>query len=546
MLKMDMAPIRTETRFTGVPISRGQAIARVCMYNQNRHADLPLYHVSDEGVKGEQDRLRQAIAVAAEQLDGLVEKLRLQIGPAEAQVFEAHKAILTDQALIHEVVRRIQTQRVNAETALIQTLDTYQSRLLQVENEYIRDRVADIGEVQRRLLDVLADRSPHLHCSDQASCRQGRDRIVVAEELTPTLTVGLQAEQVRGFVTERGGATSHAAILARGLGIPAVSGIKDIYRILDCGTELLLNGDTGEVILWPGDETLAQYRLERDVSPTQLTVVPPVPGLALMANISRVSDVAMAVEHQAEGIGLYRTEMEFFAAGRILTEEEQYERYAAVQLAMNGKPVCFRLLDIGGDKGAAFFALPCEDNPALGLRGSRLLLARGDLLSPQARALVRASSLGPVDILYPMIVDREQFLELKAAFQKATADLPSGKVRHGVMFEVPSACLQARELLDVADFGSIGTNDLLQFLYAADRNSPAVAEDGRFDQPVVWSLLAQIAAAARETGRTVSICGEAASQARFLPALTKLGLTTLSVNPRLIPGLRLAAARQDS
>jgi phosphoenolpyruvate-protein phosphotransferase len=534
----------TETRFAGLPISGGTAIARVCMFNENRHGDVPLYRVSHEAASQERERLQQAIAVAAEQLDRVIADVREQVGPAEARIFEAHKAILTDHALIHEVSRRIQAQQANVETALVQTLDGYQSRLLQMDDEYIRDRASDIGEVQRRLLDVLADRSPELHCGDHAACRRGRDRIIVAEELTPTLAVGWHAERVRGFVTERGGATSHAAILARGLGIPAVSGIKDIYRILDCGTELLLNGDTGEVVVWPNDETRARYRSTAESPRPVCVAVPPVPGLTLLANISRVSDAALAVDHQAEGIGLYRTEMEFFAAGRILGEEEQYERYSAVLRAMEGKPVCVRLLDLGGDKSAPFFGLPREDNPSLGLRGSRLLLTRRDLLHPQARALARASAHGPVDVLYPMIVGREQFIELKTDFLEATADLPAGQLRHGVMFEVPSACLQARELLQVAEFGSIGTNDLIQFLYAADRNDPLVAGDALLEEPAFWSLLSQIAIGARETGRTVSICGDMASHVRFLPALTKTQLTTLSVSPRFIPELRRAAAQQ--
>jgi phosphoenolpyruvate-protein kinase (PTS system EI component) len=260
-----------------------------------------------------------------------------------------------------------------------------------------------------------------------------------------------------------------------------------------------------------------------------------------MANISNSGEVTLAVHHQAEGIGLYRTEMEFFAEDRILSEEEQYQRYTTVLQAMNGKPVCFRLLDFGGDKRAPFLGLPEEVNPSLGFRGSRLLLERHDLLRPQARALARASVLGPVNVLYPMIVDREQFLKLRAVFQNATADLPSGQLRHGVMFEVPSACLQARRLLDVAEFGSIGTNDLIQFLFAVDRSNSQVNEDITLDQPILWSLLSDIASAARETGCPVSLCGEAASHVQFLPALTEIGLTTLSVAPRFIPQIRLAA-----
>ena len=542
---MNLSGTNTESRLTGLPVSGGIAMARVCLFSDKRHGDLPLYRVSGDDLSGEKDRVQQAISLAAAQLDRVIADVADRIGPAEAQIFEAHKAVLTDRVLIKEVFNHIEDQKINAETAVVQTLDAYQSRLLEVDNEYIRSRASDIGEVQRRLLDVLAERSPQLHCSDQAHCRRGQERIIVAEELTPNLTVGLHTEQTQGFVTERGGPTSHAAILARALGVPAVSGIKDVYSILDCGTELLLNGDTGEVIVWPREETISQLRADRRAPVDAPTVVPPVPELTVMANINHAGDVAQAVHYQAEGIGLYRTETEFFVADRILTEEEQYERYTSVLKAMNGRPVCFRLLDIGGDKRAPFFDLPQEENPFLGFRGSRLLLERHDLLRPQARALARTSVHGPIDILYPMIVNREQFLKLKATFQEATADVPPGQLRHGVMFEVPSACLQARELLEVAEFGSIGTNDLIQFLFAVDRSNPLVANDCTPDQPVFWSLLSQIAVAAQETGRTVSLCGEAASSLPILPTLMEIGLTTLSVTPRFIPQLRLAALRYD-
>jgi len=316
-----------------------------------------------------------------------------------------------------------------------------------------------------------------------------------------------------------------------------------MHGLLGCGTELLVNGDTGEVVIWPGDETIERVKSEQAVALRTPPSLGAVPGLTVMANISYAAEVARAVEHHAEGVGLYRTEFESFAAGRILTEDEQYQRYASVVEAMDGRPVCFRLLDVGSDKSAPFFDLPQEDNRHLGLRGSRLLLRRIDLLRAQARALARASVHGPVDVLHPMIADRQQFLTLKAAFQDAIAVVPSGRLRHGVMFEVPSACLQARELLEAAEFASIGTNDLIQYLFAVDRNNEHVAYDYTPDKPAFWWVLRPIAAAAQETGRMVSVCGEAASDVRFLPTLMEFGLTTLSVSPRFIVELRLASQR---
>ncbi len=537
---MQTSTLNTETRFAGLPVSGGIAVAKVCLFNENRHSNLNVYRVSGEGVTLEQNRTRQAMALAADRLDVLIRDVAERIGPAEAQIFEAQKAILGDAVLGQQIIDDIAAAGLNAEAAITRVLDGYEARLLEVDNEYIKERASDIGEIRRRLLDVLGNINPALQCNDLEHCQRGRNRIVVTEELTASLTVELDAQWTKGLVAERGGPTSHAGILARALGIPVVSGIKDIRNRLSCGTELLIDGDSGEVVAWPSEETTARAQSLSSAAIREVRVVEPVPELTVLANISQVADADDAIAQQAEGIGLYRTEFEFLAADRILDEEEQFERYAAVIKAMDGRSVCFRLLDIGGDKGTALFELPEEDNPHLGYRGCRLLLDRPELLRTQARALARASAYGPVDVLYPMIVELEQFLEIKQRFCEALDEPAKGRLRHGVMFEVPSACLQARELLEVADFGSIGTNDLTQYLFAVDRNNEYVAYDCTPDRPVFWSVLGQIAAASRETGRTVSVCGEAASNPQFLPKLMELGLTTLSVSPRFIAQLRLA------
>ena len=530
----------TETRLAGLPISGGIVVGTVCRFNENRHSNLAVYRVSGSGVVREKNRVRRAIELATDQLGGVIEDVAERIGSAEAKIFEAQKAILGDSVLVRRIVEDIEAAGFNAEWAVTRVLDDYESRLLEVDNEYIKERASDIGELRRRLLDVLGNINPSLLCSSQQHCQRGRNRIIVTGELTARMTVGLDADQTVGFVTERGGPTSHAAILARALGIPAVSGVKGVHNLLGCGTELLLNGDTGEVVIWPNGETVARSRSRRGPV-VAATAVGPIPELTVLANISRAAEVDDAVAQQAEGIGLYRTEFEFFSADRLLDEEEQYERYASVVKAMAGRRASFRLLDIGGDKQSPLFNLPREDNPYLGLRGSRLLLERADLLRPQARALGRASAHGPVDVLYPMIVELEQFVKLKRLFCEAVDDPAGGDLRHGVMFEVPSACLEARRLLEAADFGSIGTNDLIQYLFAVDRNNELVAYDYTPDRPVFWSVLEQIAEAAAQTGRTVSVCGEAAGNPQFLPRLMQLGLTTLSVSPRLIADLRLAA-----
>jgi phosphotransferase system enzyme I (PtsI) len=344
------------------------------------------------------------------------------------------------------------------------------------------------------------------------------------------------------FVTEHGGVNSHASILARALGIPVVSGLAGIHDAVSCGTEILLDGRTGDVVVWPREETIERLRSESRRRPRLPTPVDPTDGLVVLANVSTLADIADAVEMKAEGVGLYRTEVDVLTAGRLLREDEYYERYAAAQSLLGGRVLTFRLLDLGSDKALPGLQLPSEKNPALGCRGARLLLERPELLLPQARALARVSRHGPVRILYPFIVDREQLLRLRAVVLDAMRPLSPGSVLHGAMFEVPSACLQARDLLEVADFGSIGTNDLTQYLFAADRNSAPLPPEYGPDRPVLWNLIRRISVAAEETGTELSVCGELAGEPKFVPRLIGLGIQRISVSPPRIPACRRSAA----
>ena len=524
----------------GIPVSGGVAVSRVCLFNDRRHTPLTNAAAGTVSPAAELERLQAAVTRALEQLADLSRNVADRIGPAEAEIFSAQAMILEDEAVLGKIRAAVDAS-TPAPQAVARVLDEYEARLLELDNEYIRERASDIGELKRRLLDILENTRPALQCAGQPHCRKGRDRIIVAEELTPTLTTEVDARYVRGFVTERGGKTSHAAILARALGIPAVTGIKGLHGSIACGTEVLIDGGSGEVIVNPPAE-LVRAVLARQPG-MAASAVPPVPGLRVLANITTAADAAEARAALAEGIGLYRTEFEFFAADRLLTEDEQYEKYLAVLRAMEGLPVTFRLLDVGGDKSADFFDIQPEQNPALGLRGGRLLLARAELWRGQARALARAAAHGPVQVLYPMIVDLEQFLALRLMFKEATAGLPPARMQHGVMLEVPSACLQARELLAEADFASVGTNDLIQYLFAVDRNNELVSHDYRPERAVFWKLLAEMTAAARELGRPLTVCGELAGEPDYVPRLLQAGVAAVSVSPRMIGAVRRAAGR---
>ena len=541
---IDTTP-REEIRLIGLPVSDGVALARVRLMDKAGVDAIPFLLIDEEAVPSEIERLEKALVQTAAQLDALIEKITERIGPAQASIFLAQKLMVGDPSLREEMSGTIRNLRFNAEAAIEKTFESYRRLFAELEDDYLKDRAADVDEIRRRLLDTIirekSGASPEP--PKTASTPLADFEVIVAEELMPGQTISLDTGHTAGFITERGGTASHAAILARALGIPAVSGIHSLSGFFLGGEEVLLNGATGEVIIWPSESTLRLYPAVRHIATQRIRAVPPVKGLVVMANLNVSEELETVLSMQAEGIGLYRTEVEFLAEGRLLTEEEQYERYAGVVRGMGGAPVQFRMMDFGGDKPAPFEPMEAEDNPALGYRGARWLLGNPNLFSTQARALARASRFGPVRILYPMIADLDQFLKLRELFRRAVADIDHGHLRHGVMLEIPSACLAIRDIFAVADFASIGSNDLIQYLFAVDRNNERVAADYHPNRAVFWELLARIVGAAREYNRPLSLCGELGSDPKFLPKLIECGITSVSINPRLI-GLARAAARR--
>ena len=534
----------TETRtvLRGLPLSNGIALARICLFNEIRHTNLPTYHISEEDIDREQARLKHAISIVDRRLEDMHDSVSKRIGQAEAEIFTAQKMILDDELLQQDMMQLIATEKQNAEIAVSRVLDKYENRLREIDNEYINERASDIGEIRRRVLDILQNMHPSLMCADEQHCQRGRNRIIVAEELTPSLTTHIDTAEAIGFVTEQGGKNSHAAILARALGIPAVSGIEAIYSNVSCGTEILVDGTTGEVVIWPNDADRARAAAHQTTTTGDVWSAP-IQQFCIQANISLAGDVQEACAVGAEGIGLYRTEFEFMAAEHQLNEKEQTERYCQVVKAMDNYPATFRLLDMGGDKPFSFLELPPEINPAMGWRGSRLLLSYPDILRTQARALAASSRISPIRVLYPMIVDVNQFRKLRSIFMEAVQDLNPGSIQHGVMLEVPSACLAAEELLQEADFASIGSNDLIQYLFAVDRDNNKVADDYNADHPVFWALLQQMAQAATKTGKQLSICGELAGDTALIHKIYETGIRSASISPRLIPAARHAIAK---
>lgn len=542
--KVQQKNTEIEQRLKGIPISDGMACGPARLIFRDSGEYVARYSILKVDIPLEKERLHRALTLAAKELDAVIATVEKRIGKAHANIFQAQKMIILDEALSQEALSIVKSKLVNAEAACVEVLDNFESRLLEVDDDYLKDRASDIGEVRRRILDMFRrERGDKVVTAAESVTDSDEPCIVVAEELLPGEAVAFNAVNTAGFLTERGGSASHVAILARGMGIPAISGVSSLFTHVKPGDRLLLNGTTGEIIINPTRQTLNLCpNLGRSGS-IRLQTAPPVPGFQVFANISTAAEVELALQMEAEGIGLYRTEFEFIIADRILSEEEQYERYAEVVRRMAGKPVYIRLADLGGDKAARFLSLPHEENPVLGFRGARLLLGQPELLGAQARAIARASQFGPIHVIYPMVVDEQQFLKLRTQFLSSASDLQMDNIKHGIMFEVPAACICARQILKVADFGSIGSNDLVQYLFAVDRDNGLVAEEYNPDRPAFWTTISHVAAAANDLKKPLSLCGEMGGQPQYLPQLISRGIRSVSVSPRLVGLARITARR---
>jgi phosphotransferase system enzyme I (PtsI) len=531
-----------ETRLKGVPLASGVAIGRACFYD--RHGAEP-DSASLADSQHETQRLRNALKWLARQRSVMARKTEAMLGPEHAEIFEAHRLMLADEAFQSQLLRVIEENGCSAEEAVETELDRYMEPFGAADSAYLQQRAADIREIQQALLGHLIHRVASRHCRDLAACdvrhcRLGNDHILVGEEISASLPIETDDHTI-GFIVEKGGPNCHAVILARALGYPVIGNIQKLPGCIPPDAQILVNGDTGEVILDPNEETLSRYQSAFAAGGQSLQHSEPVAGLKVMANIEQSADVHDAIAAGAEGVGLYRTEMEVLVAGRLLSEAEQAARYRDVVRAMEGKPVCIRLLDLGADKAAGWLAATRQTDAVAGQRGARLLLARPELLREQARALARASKHGPIHVLYPMIVDVGQFLELRALFDRAVADLQPSGLQHGVLFEVPAACLSAREIMQVADFGCVGTNDLVQYLFAEDRGGGEVGHSCFETDALLWEMIRQLSRVARQAGKPMAICGELAGNPDLTRRILQAGIAAISTSPSHIAMVRRAA-----
>lgn len=491
------------------------------------------------------DRLQQAIVSADQALLQLEDQVRREQGEGLAQIFAAHRLLLSDPAFTGEMALRIQDKRLPAEQAVQQVTAEAVTMLAALEDAYFRERVVDVQDVSQQLLQ-------HLHGKDSGDSRfpPAGSWVVLAEELTPAQTITLPKDRVSAFIVRHGGKTSHAAILARTYGIPAVVGVAAGWEELTRAEAVAVDGEQG----WIGAVALADLAAlpgaaEKSAETGPAEPAPANTGITLAANIGHPSDLALVRRFQAQGVGLYRTEFLFMGTA-LPTEEEQAAAYSEVISACAPQLTVIRTLDIGGDKRAPALALPEEKNPFLGVRALRLCFNRPELFAVQLRAIWRASAAGPAAVMFPMIATLEELRQAKQYLETARKAVvsqghPVGSLQVGMMIEVPAAVWLAAKLASEVDFFSIGTNDLIQYALAVDRENSAVAYLYQACHPAVLGMIAQVVRAGRAAGIWTGICGEAGGDPLLAPFFAGLGIDELSMSPGLLPQMRQALAGFD-
>ena len=510
---------------------------------------IPTWKVGPEGMANEQRRLEDAIAEVGRSILALRQELTEAIGSHDARIFDAQVSILHDPTFRGDVGREVALHGCNAEVALQRVVARYETVFQNMPDAAMRERAADLRDVGRQLVAALMakDRSKYT--------AHGRDYLFAADEFLPSDAGILDREHLRGIVTAHGGKYSHGAILARSLGIPAVVGVEDVLVKAPSGTTVVLDGDTGIVILDPSAEELAQYQLrlreqrgvEHRVADVRFQPAVTLDGtqIGLYANVEGVRDLEALETDAIAGIGLFRTEFAFMERRQFPTEDEQFAMYRRAMEGSRGKTVTFRTLDVGGDKPLGYFRTPEERNPVLGWRGLRICLDWPDILYTQLRAILRASALGHARILLPMVTTRTEVERCRQVLDQLMQDLRTtgephdAQIELGIMVEVPVLVPTLPDVLPLVDFVSVGTNDLVQYLLAVDRDNQRVARMYDPFHPGVLRVLDQIAQATIEAGKPASICGEIAGDHNFTPLLLGFGYRELSMAPVFVPRVKL-------
>ncbi len=543
-----------ERVFRGIPVSPGVCRGKILVLGKPQREAIARRVVSEADVPHELKRLEQALVETRQQILEVQRQVTEGLGAQDGSIFDAHLLVLEDPTLIEEVTRLIEKERICAEHAFQKVAEKYAHTLSAIDDDYLRERATDMRDVTARMLDNL------LGHSDSFDLRQVKEScIIISYDLTPSQTAQINKKMVIGFATDIGSRTSHTAIMARSLRIPAVVGLHSASQDLASGAYALLDGFNGQIIVNPTDQTLFEYgQLERKRVPLEAklkeTIDKPAVTLdgnqvVLSANVEQPSDTEAVLASGAEGVGLFRTEYLFINRETLPTEEEQYKAYREVAAALKPSPVIIRTLDLGGDKFLSHLQVPQEMNPFLGWRAIRFCLQEREIFRTQLRAILRASVEGNVKMMYPMISGLEELVQANALVEQYKAELSrdgiafDANLEIGAMIEIPSAAVVAESLAKRVKFFSLGTNDLIQYSLAVDRLNERIAHLYEPTHPAILRLIKMTTDAGARNGIWTGVCGEMAGDPVLTPLLLGLGVTELSASPGTVPQLKYLIRR---
>lgn len=523
--------------YKGIAGSEGIGIGTVVLIEEHE-INIETKRVEETGA--EIERLQNAIEKFVADTNVMAEKMDITVGKKDADILRGHIQMLQDPMIEEQISALIISEKITAEMAVEQVLEQTAEMFSQIPDELLQQRATDFRDIKTRMLKIL------LGIEDVDISQVPAGTVIVARDLTPSMTAGINPENIEGILTEVGGRTSHSAILARAMEVPAVLSIENICSIAKNGDKVVLDGTSGEAILNPDDETVEKFKKMYSDYQNEKALLKEYAGkpsqtkdgvkVELVCNIGKPADANKAVECDGEGIGLFRTEFLFMDRDSMPTEEEQFEAYKEVAEKMKGKPVIIRTLDIGGDKDVPYLGLEHEDNPFLGFRAIRYCLQRKDIYDIQLKALLRASAFGKIKIMVPLVTGVDELRQVKAMIKDIMAELDKEGVAYnknievGVMMETPAACMMADALAKEAAFFSIGTNDLTGYTMAVDRGNAKVAYLYSTYNPAVLRAIKRIIECGKKEGIMVGMCGEAAADSKLIPLLLAFGLDEFSVS----------------
>ena len=538
--------------YSGKSVFGGIAIGKISVYKKN---EQQVKRVRTEDTKGELARYEAAKAAAVEQLQELYQKALKEVGEANAAIFEIHQMMLDDGDYNESVENIIETQKVNAEYAVAVTGDNFAQMFRAMDDDYMRERAADVKDISERVLSILNGGQKGKVVTDEPV-------IIVADDLAPSETVQLEKDMVLSFVTVHGSVNSHTAILARTMAIPALIGTEELPLddTVD-GKLAVVDGMNGKIYVEPDAQTLEEMKKRRQAELEKKELLQLLKGrdnvtldgkkIMLYANIGNIKDLATVIQNDAGGIGLFRSEFIYLEKDRYPTEEEQFSIYKTAVETMAGKRVIIRTLDIGADKQCEYFKMDKEENPALGYRAIRICLTRPEIFKTQLRALFRASAYGNLAIMYPMITSLWEVKRIKEIVEEVKAELTAeqlefGNPQQGIMIETPAAVMMSGELAKEVDFFSIGTNDLTQYTLAIDRQNPKLDKFYDAHHPAVLSMIRMTVENAHKAGIWAGICGELGADTSLTKEFLEMGVDELSVSPGSILPIRKIILETDT